>query len=90
VSEWFGSQDNCVVCGLAPTLFVSNSSDALVSLYCPDCGGIYRAPDQGQFAYGDRRVDFTTFRPATRSEFERAGHAKFARRVPPPERFPGE
>ena len=56
MSNWYGAGD-CLICRLAPVVFVTNDADGRVSLYCPDCGGLYRAPDQGEFAYGDRPID---------------------------------
>lgn len=86
-TRWY-SPGECWVCGLAPILFVTSSWDGAVVLYCPDCGGVYLAPDQRDFAYGDRKTDVTVLAPATLGEIESAGFPAIARQVASPTRFP--
>jgi hypothetical protein len=84
----FFSPGDCKVCGIPPLLFVRNSLDGLIVLYCFDCGGVYRAPEGRDLAYGDRPIDVTKLVPIGLEELERAGHGHSARPVRGPVRFP--
>ena len=78
----------CPTCVVPPLLFVRNVADGKIALYCDDCGGVYRAPDGLDFAYGDTPIDISKFRPATLTEIEEAGFERSARAAQGPVKFP--
>jgi len=79
---------DCPTCVVEPLLFVRNTIDGKIALYCNDCGGVYTTPDAVDFAYGDRSIDLSTFRPATLAEIKQADLEKLARPVRGPVKFP--
>lgn len=72
---------DCQVCGIPPLLFVRNTLDGRVVLYCFDCGGVFSAPEGADLAYGDVPIDIGMFAPAEMQEIERAGHGPYAKPV---------
>ena len=78
---------DCPTCVVEPLLFVRNTADGKIALYCDDCGGVYTTPDAVDFMYGDRPINMSTFRPATLAEIKRAGLQELARPVPGPVKF---